>query len=133
MPRHVLKTAHDYRDPASFRIPWRKRCIVLPEDLVERLFHWHGGQSTNLYALASTGMRHLVSLSMIDNAMSEIESFIGKTKGKDRRSVEDLHADLERVRLYWKEHSAHESKYEYDLADHGLTLKVENEIPTKSH
>jgi hypothetical protein len=144
MPR-AQRTAHDYRDPSSFRSKWRERCIILPEEIVEQLFLWHGGQSSAAYALASTGMRELVSLSMIDAAVSELErvkrgwgrSRVTKENMDARNAVEALLGDLSSVRHFWKEHSAKEAgmdveKYEYDQADYGLTAKVEDEIDVHS-
>lgn len=136
MPR-AARTAHDHRDPSSFRSKWRERCIILPEEVVERLFRWHGGQSTAAYALASTGMRELVSLSMIDAAVTELEAVEAKLRSREKRELGHLLDELQTVRHFWKEHSAEEAgldvgKYEYDQADYGLTTKLEDEIEVRS-
>ena len=142
MPR-AARTAHDYRDPSSFRSKWRERCIVLPEEIVEGLFEWHGGQGSSVYALASTGMRDLVSLSMIDAALSDLEhiqkapTHTHGTSKVDRKHLKNLIDELHTVRQYWQEHSAEEAgmevdKYEYDGADYGLTAKDEDKISTRS-
>jgi len=136
MPR-AARTAHDYRDPSSFRSKWRERAIILPEGLVEHLFKWHGGQSTAAYALASTGMRELVSLSMIDAAVSELEAVESKLRSREKKELGSLLDDLQTVRHFWKEHDAREAgmdvkKYEYDHADYGMTAKDEDAIEVRS-
>jgi hypothetical protein len=138
MPRRAVKTAHDYRDPSSFRSKWRERCIVLPEELVQRLFQWHDGQGSAVYALASTGMRQLVSLSMIDAALTELSVDERKLRARaDKTELNHVINGLTDVRQYWKEHDARSAgmdvrRYEYDEADYGMTAKLEDEIPVKS-
>lgn len=117
---------------------WRKRQIMLPEGLVEKLFEWHGGQSTAVYALASTGMRDLVSLSMIDAAKEELDKDRSRVRGqKEKRELAATVTGLDEVRHFWREHSAQEAgmdveEYEYDRANYGLTAEEEAAISTKS-
>ena len=116
---------------------WRKRQIVLPDTLVERLFDWHGGQSSMVYALASTGMRHLVSLSMIDGAIDELIGVKARSRGKGMRGLKPVIDGLGEVRQFWKEHSAKEAgmdtgRAEYDARDYGFTAAEEAEFPAKS-
>jgi len=142
--KQKFETDRDIRARLA-RGDWRKRQIILPEELIKGLFEWHGGQSTAIYALASTGMRDLVSLSMIDAAVLEMEqvklgrgrSRVTKENMNERNAFEALLGDLGSVRHYWKEHSAKEAgmdvdEYEKDGADYGLSAEEEAEIPTRS-
>lgn len=65
----------------------RRRNIILDEDLVNDLFQWHGGQDSSVYSLASTGLHDYVSVSMIERAIRELESFKSTIKGKDRKHL----------------------------------------------
>ena len=126
------------RNPTNFPNPtWRRREIMLPEELVPKLFDWHGGQFTAVYALASTGMRNLVSLSMIDAALRELEGVERKARAADRENLSEVIGELQAVRSYWKEHSYEESgaaeegqEYEMDTADYGLDPEEEAAIDT---
>lgn len=112
---------------------WRKRCLVLPGEVVERLFQWNGGQSTMIYRLASSGMRQPVSLSMIDMAIKEGEwAEKSLPRGAKKKDLGRLLDDLQVIRHFWKEHGVQEAAYEYDNADYGLTDKTENKIETGS-
>ncbi len=137
---------------AGANTEWRKRQIILPEELVTKLFEWHGGQFTAIYALASSGMRGLVSLSMIDAASVEISVDIKDLDSRKRRrfpkstqekkleirELKELLGELETIRQFWKEHSAKESgmeaeedfDYDFDSKDYGL--ENEDEIDTHS-
>lgn len=129
---------------------FRKRQIILPDGLAEKVSEWHGGQSTATYALSSSGMEDLVSLSMIDAAMEELETDLNKMKKQDdsirisaargkgfRNQIKDLDnilGDLENVRHSWEESSAQEAgmdldedEYEYDHKDYGMTVEEEDE------
>jgi hypothetical protein len=121
---------------------WRKRQIILEPELVTELFNWHGGQFSPLYSLASTGQGHLVSLSMIDGGLRELELDIADLKKKkDKNSkkllkeCKDVLGNLDLVRNYWPEHSAdwagmglEESDYEYDHKDWGYDADEEEEL-----
>jgi hypothetical protein len=116
---------------------WRKRQIILPRELALRLHEAHGGQSSATYALASTGSHHLVSLSMIDDAVLELTGVVKHMKGRDKREVNETLGELETVRTFWREHSAKEAGMEdedqgYDERDYGLSAHEESEIPTRS-
>ena len=119
----------DYPNPL-----WRQRQIILPEELVERLFQVHGGQGDPVYALASSGMRNLVSLSMMDAALDTLSSQRGRAA---QGLVLHVFDGLTEVRQYWKEFSAKEAgmgmeegDYEMDTADYGLTPEEEAAIDT---
>jgi len=144
-PKRVARNpAHASRPVSEGRNAlWRKRQIILEPELVERLFWWHGGQFTPTYALASTGMRELVSLSMIDAAKDELEASFSRCAKKSDLSTEDLAdleltiGELESARSYWSESTADragmdmaEDEYEYDRADYGI--EDESEIRTDS-
>ena len=116
---------------------WRRRQIILPETLVERLFEWHGGLFTAIYALASSGMRDLVSLSMIDAAMVELEKEKKSARGARRAELNAVIAGAQEARTFWREHSAKEAgldvdEYEYDTNDYGLSADDEASIHTRS-
>jgi len=116
---------------------WRLRQIILPRELALRLHEAHGGQSSATYALASTGTHHLVSLSMIDEALLELESVKGHMKGAPKKEVARTLGELEEVRHFWKEHSAKEAGMEdhdegYDERDYGLSGSEESDVPTRS-
>lgn len=93
--------------------------------LAEWVSEWHGGQNTATYRLASIGSNNLVSLSMIDAAIDELEKIPSTAKypeDVDRENLEALIGDLDLVRSSWKEFSAKEAglesdpdfEYEYD-------------------
>jgi hypothetical protein len=113
---------------------WRRRQIILPSEIVHALSEWHGGQYTATYALMSSGMNDLVSLSMIDAAVEDL------TPQRDEEEVQELIDELIHVRQYWQEHSAKEAGmlegrdeeefYEYDAMDYGI--EDESEIETRS-
>jgi len=116
---------------------WRRRQIILPETLVERLFEWHGGQSTAIYALASSGMRGLVSLSMLDAAIVELEKEKKSARGRRRTELNAVLGGAQEARTYWREHSAKEAgvdvdEYDYDTTDYGLSADDEASIHTRS-
>lgn len=118
---------------------WRKRQIILPPELVEELFAWHGGQFTPTYALASTGFDDLVSLSMLDAALTELERDVRATKGNAKKELANVVAGVEGIRWYWKESSAREAgmglsedEYEYDHQDYGMDADEEKAIDTRS-
>jgi hypothetical protein len=116
---------------------WRKRQVILPRELALRLHEAHGGQSSATYALASTGTHHLVSLSMIDEAIDELGRVSKHMKDRDKREVNETLGELETVRTYWSEHSAKEAGMEdhdqgYDERDYGLSASEEARIPTRS-
>lgn len=108
---------------SAHRSIWRKRQIILEPQVVEHLFEWHGGQNSALYALASSGMRDLVSLSMIHAALGELEREKGAT---------ELVGELDTILRFWPEHSTQEygmdldeSEYEYDEENYGTTPEEE--------
>ena len=117
---------------------WRKRQIILEPELVQKLFDWHGGQFTPTYALASTGMENLVSLSMIDAAKDELEGVLRKVPGKkEKKDLRGVIGDLDMARTFWSESTAKragmdmsEDEYEYDRADYGI--EDESTINTRS-
>jgi len=123
---------------------WRRRQIIMEPELVERVSEWHGGQSTPTYALASWGLHHFVSLSMIDAALRELKRTRARERqadarmtSEDRRSLRDLIGDLETLRTYWKESSAHEAGASqdddgYDPTDHGFSPAEEAEFDVRS-
>lgn len=131
---------------ADRRNEWRKRQIILPDPALARedenkslalwLSEWHGGQFTAVYALSSTGAENLVSLSMIDAALDELES--EKPDAETKKDLEDLIGDLDTVRVYWREHSAKEAGmlvgedeatfYEYDRQDYGTSEAEERKL-----
>lgn len=82
---------------------WRKKQLVLPEEVVEQLALWHGGQNTATYRLMSTGMRNLVSPAMIYDAELELESI--KARGQEKKDLEELLGELEGIRRFWQEHT----------------------------
>lgn len=84
---------------------WRLRQIILEPELVEKLYEWHGGQNSYVYALASTGNNDLVSLSMIDGALAELRADVPKA-GRHKRELKKLLGDLDAVRGYWREATA---------------------------
>ncbi len=128
---------------------WRKMQIILEPELVEKLTGWHSGMDA-IYALSSTGQQDLVSLSMIDAAIRELErtetSVKGKTdawlggkaeKRKMLRELTNLIGELQTVRQYWYENSADNAgmeidDYAYDHADYGMTPEEEAEIDTEN-
>ncbi len=128
---------------------WRKMQIILEPELVEKLTGWHSGMDA-IYALSSTGQQDLVSLSMIDAAIRELErtetSVKGKTdawlggkaeKRKMLRELTNLVGELQTVRQYWYESSADNAgmeidDYAYDHADYGMTPEEEAEIDTEN-
>ena len=69
-------TNHSYtderREAREAREDYHLRNIVMDEDLVQRVFDWHGGMYTMTYSLASTGLQDFVSASMLDAAADEL-------------------------------------------------------------
>lgn len=102
----------------------RRRTIILPHEIDQALFDWHGGQGSAVYALASTGMHHLVSISMIDAAIKELERDRAYEKSKRRhasaRDLGRLIGELEMIRSSPREFSAEEAGLEYH--DEGYDL-----------
>ncbi len=127
-------------DEDGRNMEWRKRQIILPEELVGKLFEWHNGQDSSVYALASCGMRDLVSLSMIDAAVQELELLHAQMKRKEREQAEDLEeciGELSGVRSFWKENSYKEagmslsdSEIEFDETDYDM--EDESNVNTSS-
>ena len=117
---------------------WRHRVIILPRELALALHEVHGGQSSAVYALASTGSHHLVSLSMIDAAAVELARVRVHTDNREvAEEVLDVENALEEVRIFWREHSAKEHGLDetdqgYDHHDYGMTEAEERKIPTRS-
>lgn len=119
---------------------WRKRQIILPEELVARIDAWHGGQHTAVYALASSGRQDLVSMSMIDAATEDLISDTRLARGAQKRELNHVLQGLANVRHFWREHSAKEAglesdpdfEYEYDKRDYGMSAADEASISTRS-
>jgi len=116
-------------NPSAPRSEWRKRQVILDEALVAKLFDWHGGQFTATYALASSGLRDLVSLSMIDDALGELEREQARLNNEE---LGELLGELQGVRIFWKEQTAKEAgmglteeEYDFDQADYGDEGAVE--------
>ena len=108
---------------------WRRREVILPNEsdseseledsVIEALYSWHGGQGSAVYSLASTGHESLVSRSMIDAALPELESAVHSAKGKDKKQLKALIGELQAIRSFASEFSAGEAgmdieEYEYD-------------------
>lgn len=110
---------------------WRRRELILPTEadqdspfpldggVVGALYEWHGGQSSMVYSLASTGAHDLVSRSMIRAAIDELQPDLLRSSGKDRKHLEALIADLEMILDYPEGASASEAgmdieEYDYD-------------------
>lgn len=109
---------------------WRRRELILPNDsedpdsgleqgVVDELFSWHGGQGSSVYSLASTGLNNLVSRSMIDAALPELNRSLRSAKGKEKKQLEALISELQMIRSHGQEFSAREAgmdidEYEYD-------------------
>jgi len=75
-----------------------RRNLILPPEVIEPLYSWHGGQYTGVYSLASTGDHDYVSQSMIDRAISELEADRRKVKSKkDKKDLGNLIGDLDMV------------------------------------
>lgn len=126
---------------------WRKMQIVLPNQnmhddqgrgpsLLDNLYDWHGGQSSAVYALASTGSSHLVSLSMIDAALDDLRSTLRglKGRGSNKKHLRSTIEDLSSVRLFWPEFSAKEhgiSAEGYDRQDYGMDEDEEKDMVKK--
>jgi len=99
---------NDPRRPArETRKDYHLRNVVLEPELVERIFQWHGGQSTMTYSLASTGMSDFVSPSMCDAAADELMR-PGKfpSSPEDQADCDDLIATLQDLADYPDENTA---------------------------
>jgi hypothetical protein len=120
---------------------WRKMLLIVESDVGSQLYDWHGGQSSATYRLASWADSHLVSVSMVEDAMDELESVYRRIKAdknysaKDRRELKNLIDVLhDEYMIGWAEHDAAESgmsmtedEYRYDDKDYGLSPEDEAE------
>jgi hypothetical protein len=134
---------------------WRKRCILLPEAVVQSLFEWVRPENESdvhsVRTLAAEGMRNLVSLSMIDAAVDDLVAQEHSDRGRGIRygsinsELAKLITDLKNIRRSWRNYDADASglgdvEFEYDLADHGrigladesMRDREESEIDTSS-
>jgi hypothetical protein len=109
---------------------WRARRIILEPEVVTELYSWHGGQSDPVYALASWGQHHYVSLSMIDAATTELERVLHRQDPPNGKLAELLF-DLGDVRQYWAEHQGDETEG-YDERDYGMSPEEEAAVSTRS-
>ena len=123
------------------RNEWRKRQIVMDPELVRRVDHWHSGQFSRSYALASTGARDLVSLSMVDAALFELrqerERFRTRLKAGQLRDLGKTIDALAYLRTYWAERSAAAAgmdveEYAYDETDYGTFAEDEAAADVRS-
>jgi len=125
-------------NPEFPRNTWRRMQVILEPELVERLSQWHTGMDA-IYALSSTGAHNLVSLSMIDEALDDLQRL--EASGRVRRGEALWHlqgtiGELHTVRVFWQEHSAKEAGmlvgedpetfYRYDSQNYGLTPEEES-------
>lgn len=142
--------AHATKNSSERHNEWRLRQIILPEEVRHRVEDWHGGQGSATYRIVSIGYKHLVSLSMIDRALLELERELrmderpahglsgrSRMSRSERQSLEGTAGELAAVRAFWREHSAKEAGLEehdegYDELDYGLTAEEEREIKTRS-
>lgn len=70
---------------------------VLIDDptVTERLFLWHSGQGDPVYAVASSSNAgRPVTRGLVDDAIANLQNFLRKTKGKDKKDLETLIDDL---------------------------------------
>lgn len=88
------------------------------ESVLEALYAWHGGQSSAVYSLASTGQNNLVSLSMISAAVWELKRDKAKAKGKDKKNLGALIGELEMILGYPESASAEEAGMDIDEYDY---------------
>jgi hypothetical protein len=108
---------------------WRRRELILPNEadpdsdlkdsVLDALYQWHGGQSSAVYSLASTGHSDLVSRSMIAAAVRELERDLLSARDKDKAHLQALLGELEMILSYPEGASAEEAgmdieEYEYD-------------------
>lgn len=131
----LVHHAHPRRKPNPVRsaVSLRRQQIILPEGVIAMLAKLHGGQGSATYALMSTGMQNLVSLSMIDAAVYELEAERSRARAEHRKLYEDAVLELRDIRQNWREHSAEEAGllvgrdpetfYEYDS-----TAREENPV-----
>jgi hypothetical protein len=109
---YVTETMTDkYDDPRRTAREARKdyhlRNVVLDEELVERIFQWHGGQNTMTYSLASTGLNDFVSPSMCDAAADELaQAPKHPLSPEDEEDRHDLWATLQDLADYPDENTA---------------------------
>lgn len=72
-----------------------RRNIIVDSDLALRAMDYHGGMGSMLYSLCSTAFAgDLVSVSMVDAGLSELEGF---TPEDDDSSLEDIIAELQEI------------------------------------
>jgi hypothetical protein len=85
---------------------YHRRNLIVDRDLALRAMEWHGGQGSSVYSFASTAMNDYVSPSMIDDAVSELESKNRKrhTK-KSLKKLDQLIGDLDAVARYSDEYT----------------------------
>lgn len=108
---------------------WRRRELILPNEpdpdsslkdsVLNALYQWHGGQSSAVYSLASTGHSDLVSRSMIAAALRELEPELSSVHSEDKAHLQALLGELEMILSYPEGASAEEAgmeieEYEYD-------------------
>jgi hypothetical protein len=105
---------------------WRHKQIAVPQQIVEDLAVWHGGQSAPTYALMSWGMRHPVSLSMIDSAISELEGVKSRARASDVRGLGTVIGRLKKFRKNWRK--ARVKSDGYDARDYGWSFEDELEF-----
>lgn len=104
-PRGHMRHNAESGSPEYYR-----RNLILPHEVIEPLYSWHGGQYTGVYSLASTGDHDYVSQSMVDRALSELESDYKKVKNKkDKKELGNLIGELEMVSSSPREFSTKEA------------------------
>jgi hypothetical protein len=102
---------------------WRHKQIAMPQQSIEDLALWHGGQSAPTYALMSWGMRHPVSLSMIDSAISELEGVQSRGPAGAVRGLGAVIGRLKKHRKNWRRYAVKPDGY--DARDYGWDFEEE--------
>lgn len=88
------KIGVSHNNPKSDR---ERRNIALPDNLIDPIMNWHGGQGTALYALGSS---EYVSKEMIGDAIGDLGAAKRKASGAQRQELDMLISDLEDVITY---------------------------------
>jgi len=97
---------------------YARQHLILPQEYIEELALWHGGQDSATYRLLSIGMRGYVSQSMVEDAVDELEQT--KAPRGQKKALEDLVSNLWSVQQNPSEYSVEESgvetpaEWEYD-------------------
>ncbi len=77
---------------------YHRRNVILDQDLALRVMDWHGGQGSMVYSLASTGYAgKLVSPSMIDAAVGELERDLAGANAEEKRDLDEIIGELDGV------------------------------------